>query len=578
MISSGSSPSLWVSVFKLLRLRLTLWVSSFRRAKIRAKIAQIFLAVFILGLGVGAFFLSSFLLRFLRSPEITALIEVDVLIAALPTVILAVGFLMILLSNFGVLLQALYLSRDMDFLIAAPLPMRAVFLAKFIQALLPNFGLFCLFGLPILFGLGASQGYNFFYYPLLVLMMIALAFTAAGLASILVMAVVKVVPARRVAEVLGFLGGILGITLSQAGNLAQSMQLSQEQLSGALWLLSSLNQPWSPFAWVSHGLTDIGLGNWASGTLYLTLTLVVALALFTFTLLLAERLYYTGWASMQVSTQKKSIRPARSIKSAPARAGAIRLLPAAIRALVIKDFVLLRRDLNNLSQLITPLIFGVILIIVNSRNLSRAEPGLAEQVSLGDLSLYANIAYSLFISWFLLMNLASTSFAREGKNYWLIFTAPIRARDLLIAKFIVSYLPALVISLLFLSIANLLRPGDLSHLPFSFIVIAFSLAGLTGILMAFSVTGANMDWEDPRKMGVRGAQGCLMSIASVVYSALALGLFIGPAVLWAVLQLGNSWVSQVIGLVLGTSFSLGCAILPLWAVRNRVALIGQPGG
>jgi len=49
----------------------------------------------------------------------------------------------------GVLLQALYLSNDMDFLLAAPIPIRAVFLTKLLQAVLPNFILVMLIGLPV---------------------------------------------------------------------------------------------------------------------------------------------------------------------------------------------------------------------------------------------------------------------------------------------------------------------------------------------------------------------------------------------------------------------------------------------
>ena len=94
--------------------------------------------------------------------------------------ILSALFIGTLLTSFGVLLQALYLSGDMDFLLSTPVPIRAVFIAKLLQAVLPNVALIALFGLPILFGLGISSGYAAVYYPLVVLVMIALALAAAG--------------------------------------------------------------------------------------------------------------------------------------------------------------------------------------------------------------------------------------------------------------------------------------------------------------------------------------------------------------------------------------------------------------
>ena len=69
----------------------------------------------------------------------------------------------------------LYLSGDMDFLLSKPLPIRAVFVSKLLEAILPNLALMAAFVLPILFGQGAASGYYVFYYPLVVLVLIALA-------------------------------------------------------------------------------------------------------------------------------------------------------------------------------------------------------------------------------------------------------------------------------------------------------------------------------------------------------------------------------------------------------------------
>ena len=84
---------------------------------------------------------------------------------SIPSMLVSIAAIGILLTSFGVLLQALYLAGDMDFLMSAPLPIRAVFIAKLVQAVLPNFGMMCLFTLPILFGLGISSGYNFTLLP-----------------------------------------------------------------------------------------------------------------------------------------------------------------------------------------------------------------------------------------------------------------------------------------------------------------------------------------------------------------------------------------------------------------------------
>ena len=148
------------AVWKLLRMRLRITINSFRHAKLRRKIATLILYVIILGFGYFIFWLSQLLLGFVHSPEMARYSGVDftALLASLPALILSALFIGTLLTSFGVLLQALYLSGDMDFLLSTPLPIRAVFVTKLLQAVVPNAALICLFGLPILFGLGSYLG------------------------------------------------------------------------------------------------------------------------------------------------------------------------------------------------------------------------------------------------------------------------------------------------------------------------------------------------------------------------------------------------------------------------------------
>ncbi len=257
-------------VWKLLLLRLRITYNAFRHAKLRRKIGTIVLWLVILGFGVGILIFSRFLLGLMRDPKIVQYIGVDVepFLSAIPVVTLSALFVATLLTSFGVLLQALYLSNDMDFLLSTPIPIRSVFVAKLLQAVLPNFSLIALFGIPILFGLGISSGYNIIYYPLLLIMMVALALAAAGISSLLVMLVVRVMPPRRAAEILGFIGAIIGFSFSQIGNfnnaVGKDINVSGSQFTN---FLMHANTPWLPLNWAGQGLVALGEGHWLSGLL-----------------------------------------------------------------------------------------------------------------------------------------------------------------------------------------------------------------------------------------------------------------------------------------------------------------------
>ncbi len=571
---------LWSSVVKLSRMRILILLSGFRHANRRRKALIILVGIVILAILGFVFYISWSLLRFLQSPEIAELFgEISSLLDSIPTLLLAGAFIGILLTSFGVLLQALYLAGDMDFLLSAPVPIRAVFLTKLLQAILPNFALICLFALPVLFGLGASIGYNWLYFPLAFLVMIALSLTAAGLSSLLVMAVVRIFPARRVAEVLGFIGAIFSFLCSQSGQFAQFGEITPDQATQALSTVSRFDTFWSPLAWAGRGLVAVGQNDWLRGGLYLILVFGLAATIFGLTLNLSERLYYSGWSSMQGKTKKKKApRQARVTQTSQLAADIATRIPAAMRAILIKDWLVLRRDLRNMSQLITPLIIGVIYAFMFLRNGGPPTPDSTDlpawaNQAMKNFNVYINVGIALFVGWMLLARLAGMGFSQEGKSYWMLKTAPIQVRTLIAAKYLVAYLPTLLLGWVFLLAITLVQRANLTNLFFTIPVVALCIAGNAGLNLSFGITGANFTWEDPRRMQ-RGGSGCISALASVIYLPVSLGLFFIPAVVLTALGLPEV-AGQIIGLAFGGAFSLICAVVPLWLVRNRVPRLSE---
>lgn len=575
-------PGLWRSVWKLTQLRLLIFGRSFRRSRLRYKIGIVALALVVVGVLGFVFFMSWHLLRLLNSPQLVQFTgDLTSLIENIPSLVLGMTFLGVLLTSFGVLLQALYLSGDMDFLLTTPVPIRAVFVAKLLQAVLPNFTLICLVALPVLFGLGASAGYNLLYYLAILLVLAMLALAAAGLAALMVMFVVRIFPARRVAEVLGFLGAISSFICSQTGQLARYSNLSSDQATSALTMIERFDQPWSPLSWAGSGVVQLGKGSWLAGMGETALVLALSGAIFAGCLVAAERLYYTGWASMQNQGRKRKTprsEGARNgiLKVAARLAGSV--LPAPVRAVMVKDWLVLRRDLRNLSQLVTPLIIGIVyaFMMLRGNQQPSTEPSGAPVWVINllqNVQAYASVGLSLFVGWMLLGRLAGMGFSQEGRSYWLVKTSPISSGYLIAAKFLVAYLPTLALSWIYLLVIWLLQRPGLEVFLYSLPVIALCIAGNAGLNLAFGITGANMNWEDPRQMQ-RTSSGCLSALATMIYLPATLLLFFGPPIALAALGLSQT-LGQAIGLLLGGGASLGCAVAPLWLVRQRVSALGE---
>jgi hypothetical protein len=70
-----------------------------------------------------------------------------------------------------------------------------------------------------------------------------------------------------------------------------------------------------------------------------------------------------------------------------------------------------------------------------------------------------------------------------------------------------------------------------------------------------------------------GMMGCFGQIFTMIYLPISFGLFIAPLGLAPFLQFPLAY-GYLAGLILGSTFAAGFAIVPLWLVRKRVARLG----
>ncbi len=581
MTSLAPSEQVFPAVWRLLKLRGILMLSNFKRAKARRKVVIGFIGLAILGGMAFVFGVSWALLGFLQSPKLELAVgDMTRILDAVPSLIITAAFFGILLTSFGVLLQGLYLAGDMDFLLSSPIPIRSVFLAKLLQAILPNLAIISLFGLPVLFGLGVANKYSVLYYPFVLIVIAMLALAAAGISALLVMLLVRIIPPKRIAEVLGFVGAVLAMILSQTGNIINFGEVSPDnvQIQQAVTTVERINSPWMPLTWAGRGLVALGEGDWLPAMGLLILTLGVCIGIFWLSLVVAERWFFSGWAGIQVISTKKKTARRRSTKSSRRKNILVSWISPNIRAIIRKDFLVLHRDLRNLSQLVTPLIFGVIYSFLLLRNNGDVPAGQGQAPTLFIQAfkialVYSSVGIAIFVGWMLLARLATMSFSQEHHSYWILKSAPVSSRQLVSAKFFVAYLPTLVLCIIFLTVIILLQGVSLNIWFYGLFVIVFSNAGLAGINIAFGIAGAKFDWTDPRRMA-NATTGCLSSFLSMIYMIINLCLFFAPPILFAAVGAPESY-GHFLGGMFGGIMSFICLVMPPWMVRKRIPLLAE---
>jgi len=146
-----------------------------------------------------------------------------------------------------------------------------------------------------------------------------------------------------------------------------------------------------------------------------------------------------------------------------------------------------RRDLRIMSQQISAIIMGIVFAVMLLRGRGGYEVN-GESLILA----YGNIAISLFVGYAILYRLALISFSVEGKSFWIIKTAPVSAGRQLAAKFLTAYLPALIVTWLFLLGIAFLQRVPIANILYILTAEAFILAGLDGISLTIGVRGANI--------------------------------------------------------------------------------------
>jgi ABC-2 type transport system permease protein len=509
------------------------------------------------------------------------------------------GVLMLsLLVSFTVALAALYLSMDLDLLLAAPVDRRAVFASKLLGGLLPSFSMVTLMAVVPLLAHGLAMGYDRTYFLAVGLALLLLPFLPMALGALAVMLIVRHVSARRLGDVVALV--VVAMTLSIAFVAGSARQLQEVvSLRDLLAVFEGLRTPYSPSEWLTRAVSAAAVHD-LSGTLrWFGLVGALSLGAVAVIVTVADRLYYQGWEHLQSADRRRQLSESHMPWNRVDRAATLgrpsgvfaRLSPPTV-ALIRKDFRAIPRDLTNMAQVLSPLSIGVFFVLQRLLYPVRLAGFERVQGYLDPLLAMLSAGIAVGVSAMIMSRFSLTAFSGEGRSWWMLQSAPISRREVVVGKFLVAYVPYLLLGMALvvlleaaravsdvhaagaLTVPALVGAFDAWLILYAWFVVAVVGAGVLAINLALGAARPNMRWDTPQEM-LTPDVGCLSLVMYGGYGFVASMALLTPAATSGFPSIGQGGPLWVLGFVLGVGLTVLVVASALALSVREVGLIGE---
>jgi ABC-2 type transport system permease protein len=498
-----------MSLSKLLFYRLKIFLANFTRGEGRKRIVRIVIATVVLGTLIGFSFGAYAIFRALDQLGDDAFAIASFIVATGLLTLLIVAFVFDILATANIF----FLSSDLNLLMAAPLKTSRIFVLKYLEALGSGSLFTVIFGIPMLIGFGAAFGAPAAYFvaiPPIVIIFLSIPVSVGTLCGLLIS---RYVPAARVKEVLSVVGGLLGLGMWLTIQVLRRQLARPGQLDGfAVTVKSAVSYGdhillrLLPSQLAARGLTSLVSGEALSAiTPFVNLT-AVAGVLFVISIVLAQRMYVTGWTRTTPGVGKAKPRGRR-----PGRLRIFGWLPPVERSILTTTFHLFIRDPQQVMPVATITIMMAVLPFVMGRPQSGpiVTPGL----------ILRSLTALTFVG---ALHLCVSATGIDGRGFWIILSAPCPSMRKLVSKLLISvcfFVPLAVVIGFILSIADIVEWSSLPKMIWLAACMSCT-GGSIGIFLGISYT--DWEWEIPKRMLRTAGRMIMLAIMLIFLIAVAL--------------------------------------------------------
>jgi ABC-2 type transport system permease protein len=497
----------------------------------------------------------------------------DILAFKILSMILIVSFALLLFSGILTSLSKLYLSRDLPLVHSLPIACHRVLLARWIDSTVDSSWMVILYTLPVFLAYGVVFKAGVAFYAGMIGSMALLALNASAISALLVVVGVMLVPANRFRSIVVLLGVLLFVALYVAIRLMRPEQLVNPEVFDSVMVYISALQapavPYLPSTWAYDGI-HCTLGRTGESSLFhLALSASCAGVLVCLLVITADALYFTGFSRTQTAS-------ARLVRATGIGERLLAFLPGPTRAFALKEIKTFLRDQTQWTQLF--LIAALIVIYVYNFKALPLDKAPVQAAYLEDLFAFLNMALALFVLTAITARFAFPAVSMEREAIWMVKVSPISLGAFLRIKFLIYYLPLLVLTEILIVATNLLLHVTPFMMALSTATVFMLVPGVVSMGIGFGAAFPDFKAENPAQ-AVTSFGGLLFMTASAAVIGLVIVLEAGPVnrIVMAGIHGGAistaTWIWTAASF--GTAFALAvlAIVLPLRFGARKLAAI-----
>jgi ABC-2 type transport system permease protein len=479
-----------------------------------------------LALLAGLFWIGTYLVvrRVLRYFE--TVYELGPALAYQLLLIILLTFLsMLLFSNLVAALSTFFLARDLDLIHATPVSPNGFFFARLIATTVNSSWMVLFFSLPIFAAYGSVFGGGVKLYFWIAAILPLFLLIPAAIGALVTHLLVYAMPAKRVRDLLFFIGLFAFLIMYFLFRFSQPERLVQpESFGNFMQFLSAMETPSAPFlpsSWLAEILAGTLFKRDTEPGFFFALLASYAMFLPLAASWCSSAVYLDGWSKAQESRQgRRKLAWLDRLLDLSTRP-----FPEITRAIMLKDMKTFLRDTTQWSQLF--LLAALIVVYLYNFKVLPLDRSPMPAGTIRTIVSFANLGLAGFVLSAIAIRFAFPAVSLEGKAFWLLQTAPISLRALLWSKFWLNFVPLLFLGELLIFCSNLMLkvPGWMMSL--SLITMFLMTFGITAIGVGLGALYPNFNYENAAEIPTSFG-GAVCMIFSIGFIGIAVMIVAWP--------------------------------------------------